>query len=190
MRTKINIPEIAELRSDVEKTFGSTILTPRNFTALSDAIMAKLQEYISETTLQRLWLYKPGYVTVATHTLDILSRYLGHRDWTSYCESLHSSSREESEMFSGPVINVRDLNVGTLVRITWQPDRECVIKYLGNYRFEAVETHNSKLSKGDTFSCMQIQEGRELVLDHLVRESTDMRYVIGSKNGLTSAVVL
>ena len=66
----------------------------------------------------------------------------------------------------------------------------CIIRYLGNLRFKAVETHNSKLCAGDRFSCLQMQLGKELCLDNLVHDNSDMRYVAGNRNGLTVLEVL
>ena len=164
--------------------------TPRHFTSLSYDVEERLKEYLSESTLQRLWQYKSGYNTVAVHTLNVLSRYVGCGDWDSFCKNLKTSSLEESEMFDGGAINAADLPVGTLVKIGWRPDRLCTIKYLGNCRFEAVETHNAKLCAGDTFTCVQLQLGRELNLDNLVRGESDLRYVIGSRNGLTTLEII
>ncbi|MBQ7623376.1 MAG: hypothetical protein IJS66_06535 [Bacteroidales bacterium] len=87
-------------------------------------------------------------------------------------------------------IDIDSLAVGTRIRIGWLPDRLCVIKYLGNYRFEAVETRNSKLCAGDTFTCVHMQLGKEMCLDRLVRENLDLNYVIGTRNGLTTLEII
>jgi len=190
MRVKINIPEIATLREAVTQRYGMPVNTPRHFSSLSSEILDAVREYISETTLQRLWLYKTGYDTVAIHTLNVLSHYIGYSDWEAYCKHLKESSGVESIMFDGEKINVDKLKIGTKVRISWMPDRTCIIKYIGNFRFEAIETHNSKLAAGDTFTCTQMQLGREMCLDNLVRGSSDMSYVIGTRNGLTDLSII
>ena len=190
MRVDINIPEIASLRSAVEQKFGCPMRAPRHFTSLSFDIEEVLHEYLSETTLQRLWLYKSGYRTVAIHSLNVLSRYVGHTDWEAYCSQLRDNSKVESVLFDGSGISIKDLKPGSRIRIGWQPDRVCVIEYLGEFRFRAVETHNAKLSAGDTFNCTRIQIGHEMCLDNLVRGESDMNYVIGTSNGLTMLEVL
>src|SRR5574344_1553905 len=190
MKININSPEIAAFRKPVEQKFGCPIRAPRHFAALSFDIGERHKEYLSATTLQRLWLYKTGYDTVAIHTLNVLSLYSGYRDWEQFCKAIKNSSPIESEMFEGKVIKVDSLEVGTVIKIGWMPDRLCLIKYLGNFRFEAIETHNSKLSKGDTFTCTQMQLGRELCLDNLVRGTSDMSYVVGNRNGLTTLEVV
>lgn len=185
MRININTPQIAVLREEIEVKFGCPIRTPRHFTALSYDIEESQKEYLSETTLQRVWLYKPGYDTVAVHTLNVLSRYCGYANWDVFQQYLKDSNHVESELFDGDKLTVANLEPGTRIRIGWRPDRICVIRYLGDSRFETLESVNSKLAAGDTFSCTQMQLGRELRLDNLMRDGKEMSYIAGSRNGLT-----
>lgn len=191
MAIKFNIPEVAALRLAVEKKFGSPVRTPRHFTSLSLDIEEVTREYLSDTTLQRIWQYKTGYDTTAVHTLNVLCHYLGMSDWEDFCARLKESSGAESELDTSDGIDIGSLRAGTCIRIGWLPDRLCVIRYLGDYRFEAVETRNSKLEAGDTFTCVQIQKGREMCLDHLERAGQpEMSYVIGTRNGLTTLEIV
>ena len=191
MRVSINTPEIAALRLEVERKFGCTLRAPRHFSALSFDIGEAVKGcYLSETTLQRLWKYKSGYSTTAIHTLNVLCQYLGISDWETFCSRLKGDSEIESTMGEKGCIDVDSLAVGTRIRIGWLPDRMCVVKYLGNCRFEAIETHNSKLCAGDTFSCVHMQLGREMCLDRLVRDNSDVNYVIGTRNGLTTLEII
>lgn len=190
MAVDIKSPEIAALREAVEQKLGFKVLTPRHFTALAEAVETELREYLSETTLQRLWEYKKGYDSVALHTLNVLSRYCGYTEWTSFCSHIKAESQVESELFTGDSLDIGKLKPGTKIKIAWRPDRVCIIEYLGNFRFCAIETHNSKLAAGDTFTCRHIQLGREMHLDDLVRGGADMSYVIGTRNGLTGLTVM
>lgn len=190
MAVDIKSPEIAALREAVEQKLGFKVLTPRHFTALAEAVENELREYLSETTLQRLWEYKKGYDSVALHTLNVLSRYCGYTEWTSFCSHIKAESQVESELFTGDSLDIGKLKSGTKIKIAWRPDRVCIIEYLGNFRFCAIETHNSKLAAGDTFTCHHIQLGREMHLDDLVRGGGDMSYVIGTRNGITRLTVM
>ncbi len=186
MRVKIDTPEIAALRLAVEGKFGFPLRAPRHFTTLSIEIEEVTREYLSETTLQRLWQYKLGYSTVAIHTLNVLCHYLEISDWEAFCCQLESTSGIESIMHPNSGIDIDSLKIGTRIRIGWLPDRLCIVKYLGDHRFEAIETRNSQLSVGDTFNCINMQKGQAMYLDHLKRGETEMDYVIGSRNGLTT----
>lgn len=191
MKVKINTPEIAALRLAVENKVGYPMRSPRHFTALSFEIEEVAKEYLSDSTLQRLWQYKVGYTTTAIQTLNILCHYLGISDWETFCDQLKDSSGTESEMNSNDSIDIDSLKIGTLIHIGWLPDRSCIIRYLGDHCFEAVETLNSKLNVGDTFTCINMQKGREMCLDRLHREGQpEMSYVIGTRNGLTSLEIV
>ncbi len=190
MKIKIDTPEIAALRLAVEEKFGFPLRAPRHFTTLSMEIEEVTREYLSETTLQRLWQYKIGYPTAAIHTLNVLCHYLGISDWEAFCAQLKESSGAESEMKSDDSIDIDSLKAGSRIHIGWLPDRTCLIRYLGDHRFEAIETHNSKLKVGDTFTCVHIQRGREMYLDKIKRGESEMDCVIGSRNGITSLEIL
>lgn len=190
MKIKTNTPEIAALRAAVEQKYGISLKTPRHFSSLSEDIGESIRDYLSDTTLQRVWQYKAGYDSIAIHTLNVLSRYVGYSDWESFCRRLKDLSNVESVMYDGASIDVKNLAVGTTLRIGWLPDRVCIIKYLGDFRFEAIETHNSKLCAGDIFTCVKMQIGREMCLDNLARGLMKMNYVIGTRNGLTNIDII
>lgn len=50
-----------------------------------------------------------------------------------------------------------------------------------------LESLNSSLKKGDSFECLQIQNGRPLYLDRFRRAGSEeeTRYVVGERYGLT-----
>lgn len=190
MSVKINDPEMDGLRADVEKKFGMKMTLPRYFTQLSAAIMQEQKEYLSPTTLQRIWTYKTGYGRVSVHSLNVLCRYVGSSEWENYCQAKKEAQKVDSEMFKSEGIDVATLKAGTCIRIAWQPDRVCVIRYLGDYCFEAIETQNAKLCTGDKFTCLHIQKGREMVIGNLKRCNEDMSYIVASRNGLTSLEII
>lgn len=71
-----------------------------------------------------------------------------------------------------------------------QPDRICEVEYIGENRFVAVYTENSSIRPDDSFSCLQIQKGRELYMDCFARSCEEVcnstnRYVVGQISGIT-----
>lgn len=197
MNVKADLPQIAVLRERVEQCVGRRMKTHSDFTMLVGVIESRLREHVSESTLERVWGYSTrGYDTVSERTLTVLSRLAGIGDWDAFRASLREASLQESEMFTGDVLASATLTVGTRLRIGWQPDRVCVIRYLGNNRFEAEMTENSTIQPGDSFSCLQFQKGRELYMDMFSRAGeqgepdVSARYVVGQRNGLTTLEVL
>lgn len=195
MSIKTNIPQISALCTEVENKMGRDLHTHADFLMLVDAIEEELREHVSETTLERLW----GYSTrksdaVSLRTLNVIAKFLNYAGWIDYCDSLKLESNIESEMFAADVIMSDALEVGERLKIGWQPDRVCEVRYLGDNRFIAEATVNSSIKPGDTFSCLMFQLGRELYMDDFLKNGQEpsnvsqkkVRYVVGQKNGLTT----
>ena len=59
-------------------------------------------------------------------------------------------------------------------------------RYLGDRKFVAVETLNSKIRPGDTFYCSSFIKGRKLYVDNLEHKGTLFEsYGMGTEHGLT-----
>lgn len=190
MSIQANIPQIAALRRVVEKSFGGQLKTHVHFEALADAIERVLREHISPTTLERVWGYSTRhYDTVSRRTLDVLARYAGQGSWEDFCTRLKDEAGSESDFFTEGIMAVSALKVGMRLRLGWQPDRVCEVRYMGNYRFVVESVTNGSLRVGDSFSCMQFQVGIPLYMDSFRREGEtsdgNQRYAVGRKNGLT-----
>ena len=131
-------PQILALRQRVEERFGKRLCVHSDFVALSEAIGQLLREHVSESTLERVWNYSTrGYRTTSLRTLDVLASYAGYSDWEAFCEDLCRNGGSQSELFACRAICSDDLCVGDRLRIGWQPDRVCEIRYLGDNRFVA-----------------------------------------------------
>lgn len=197
MNYKTDIPQIVALRERVEREVGFKPKVHSDFLRLTSEIETRLNEHVSESTLERVWGYSTrGYDTVSDRTLTVLSQLIGSADWSEFVDHLHREAHAESELFTGDVLMVGNLPVGTRLQIGWQPDRLCVVRYLGENRFVAEETENSTIQPGDRFSCLQMQKGRELYMDLFQRASENgtpdenARYVVGQRSGLTTLRVL
>lgn len=189
MSVNRNIPQIVALRERVEACFGKSLIVHSDFLDLVAVIEKSQRQHISESTLERVWGYSTrGYDTVSLRTLDVLAQYVGIRNWGEFCNTLQNESQEESELFNTSSITTSDLQVDTLIRIGWQPNRICEIRYLGENRFIAEKCKNSTMKEGDTFLCLQFTLGKELQLSNFCRKgatSSAQTYIVGRKHGLT-----
>jgi len=188
MSVSANIPEITALRSRVEEKYGEPLETHNGFILLVGAIEAEVREHVSESTLERMWGYSTREAAyISLRTLNVLSRYVGASSWKGFCEDLKTSSRVESEEFSGDSIVTAALSAGKRLQLGWLPDRMITVEYRGMNRFVVIESLNSSLRPGDSFECLQIQVGRPLYLDRFRRTGADgeARYVAGERSGLT-----
>lgn len=183
-------PEIASLIGIIESKIGFKPATHEDFVKIREIIFDETKENISSTTLERVWGYSTrGYNNISLHTLNLLALFIGKATWDEFCAYLQKEGKIESGLFDKESISSDQLAVGQCILIGWQPNRKCLIKYLGNNRFVAEETSNSKLQSGDTFSCLQFQLGRPAYLEDLTSAEGNFigkSYGIGLKNGLTS----
>ena len=177
---------IHNLRNDIEIALNRKMQTPKDFDFLRDRIYARLHILISRTTLMRIWGYVEEGVEPRKGTLSVLAHFIGYQDYEDYC----SNALESKEQQSSPVMNRRlsvekELHYGEHLRLTWQPDRECDVEYMGYLTFRVVASKNTRLREGDTFECSLIVEGEPLYIDNLKQgEMPAVAYVCGKKTGV------
>ena len=174
------------LRTDIEKALGKKCQTPKDFSILREQIYARLNIFISPTTLMRLWGYVNEPVKPRRGTLDTLARFLNYHDWEDYQRNATLSKARQSNPIMSRKLSVQsDLRTGCFVRLTWQPERVCDVEYLGNQAFRVIASEKTRLKEGDTFECSLIIEGEPLYLNNLRHENNPpISYVCGRISGV------
>lgn len=187
---KQQIPELNYLLSQVEKTYGRPIKTTTDFEALSVVMEQKIGEFLSASTLKRLWGYVSLNPSPRVSTLDILSRFIGHRNFEEFRKELRNAPIFESAFFSAETIDVRDLDPGCVIVVGWNPNRVVELKYLGDYTFELISNENSQLQVGDRFTVSSFMLGFPLFISRVLRngEYTES-YVAGKIDGLNQLYI-
>lgn len=177
-----------KLCKDIEAATKQRYRTPKDFDRLRERIFGRLQVYVSSTTLKRMWGYLGEDVTPRLSTLNILSQFLGYQDWEDYLERSDLEKDGESNPIMSRRISVgTDLVEGDIVMVTWQPDRELEMVYLGNMMFRIERSENSRLTAGTTFRCGVIIHGEPLFLDNVCvpgLKSPAPAYVCGKRSGV------
>ncbi len=170
------------LIKEIENAVGRKMKTPRDFDRLSGMIFERTRERLSPTTLKRLFGYLDEGVSPRLFTLDVLSRFLGYKDYAGF---LAGSGEAQSGIVAGERLSAVDLPTGRMLRLTWPPDRMCTVRHLGGCRFEVVTAENTKLCVGDTFSCSLFVRHEPLYLDNLVHcGGVPAAYVAGKRDGI------
>ena len=183
-------PEIIALRKDIEQRMGQSLQTPNDFQLLIQRIWNERHMVLSLSTIKRLW----GYIDSSAHprlsTLNTLSQFLGYTDWNAYLAALELRSETESDLFKGEGVCSADLSINDLLQVSWLPNRQCTFRYLGNNRFEVIESIHAKLQLGDTFEAVAFIIGKPMYLNHLQRQDgTTTSYVAGKRNGITNVTI-
>ena len=150
------MPELAFLLREVEQKYGRRIATTTDFESLSVVIEHQIGEMLSSSTLKRLWGYVRLNPTPRIATLDILSRFVGHKDFRNFCESLKESKAFVSTFFTAKCQTVAELKPGAVITLGWAPNRLVKLKYHGDFRFEVISSENSQLMCGDSFELSEI----------------------------------
>lgn len=181
---------IEDLKRQCEKVFCKGVVSPTDFNSLSLAIKKSTGRNISVSTLKRIWGYVNYPHRPSGEILTILSVYAGYRDWQDFRNA--ESISDSSDFLGADVIRSSELTCGNLIRIIWKPDRICILEYMGNSEFKVIQSQNSKLIKGDIFSCGVIAKGEPLIC-HEVRRDGDLLaqgYLAGKTDGLTSIQIM
>ena len=180
-------PEIIQLRNDVEKHIGQALLSPSDFHGLIQQIWNQQRAILSLSTIKRLWGYVESNGTPRLSTLNTLAQFLGCADWNAYLVALEQRGGIESALCTGEGIQTADLQAEDRIVVAWQPNRQCIFRYLGDNQFVVEDSTNAKLQQGITFSAARFMIGQPMYLDNiLLADSTCTSYVAGKRHGLTS----
>lgn len=170
----------------IEETIGHSITTPKDFEQLADRIFSHQHTAISPSTLKRLWGYAGQECHPRLLTLDILARFIGYKDFSSFEKARPGDKEAQSQFFLSGMLTDKQIEKGACLQLSWRPDRLCVIEHLGEGRFRVLEAYNTKLSVGDTFVCHCFINREPLYINHLIHlGQAPICYVAGRKDGVT-----
>lgn len=178
-----------QLKDIVIRQLGRTLESPADFEYLSEQIQKKTGEYLSPTTLKRVFGHIPYDGQLRPTTLSILARYVGYNGWQDYLDKQHV----ESGFVAAQRISSKELSKGQKISLAWNPDRECLIEYLGEERFVVLHAKNCKLQIGDQFTTIQFILGQPLTATNVVSVREPLQqdtYIAGAKTGLTKIELL
>ena len=178
------IPELSSLLKKVELRYGRKVQTTKDFESLSVNIEHETGELISASTLKRQW----GSVSLRTSphlsTLDILSRYIGFSDFSSF-RTAGGGVSDTSSWMDTSFIRTSELAPGQVLRIGWAPNRLVRIRRDEGDWFTVLESFNAKLKTGDRFESACFFRGLPLMLSGIEREGVmTLAYIAGKQEGL------
>lgn len=185
------VPELNYLLAEVQKHYGRRLSTSADFEALSVVVEHEAGEIISSSTLKRLWGYVTLKPTPRISTLDVLSRYIGKRDFREFRQSILNDEHYVSRFFPVKTVYSADLNEGAEVVIGWAPNRLVTLRYDGDSRYTVIRSENSKLAEGDRFRAESFMIGYPLYIHRILRNGEfTLSYIAGAQEGLNRADVI
>lgn len=180
-----NLSEQKCLLMEVELRYGKAVKTPYDFVCLRESIQRETGEYISVSTLKRLWGYVKNSGGVRPSTLDVLSRYVESYNFNYFIGCMDASKYQDSVYFAGAVVRSSDLSSGDNVVLEWNSDRRVILVYRGDNVFEVTDSGTSKLNAGDCFTACAFIQGEPLYLAEVIRHGCPVSaYIAGRRGGL------
>ena len=180
-----------EILRRIREKAGMNMTKSVDFDILAQAIKDKTKESLGVNTLKRLFGYKTDKVVPRLSTMDVIAQYLDCADYESLIKELGEEA--DISMFT-PIdcIEVKELDKGTQVRISYDPNRVFFLTYLGDMKFIVNDVEGSKnILKGDILTITQMAVGHRLVIAHVVRDGEDLgAYESAKYRGLKSVEIV
>lgn len=178
---------ISKLCVAVEKRIGRKMISPRDFEFLSDEL-TNVGRRISGSTLKRIWGYNRDISDTYKpykYTLVSLVNFLGFdslEDYLKYCER----PEPESASFIGETVTIDEIMPGSIVELSWQPDRTCILTCLERGVFRVVHSENGRLHPGDIVKFMSLTQNAPLYFSEVVRPGMEDKfiYTAGQRTGI------
>lgn len=168
---------------EIERLEQRTMNTHRDFVQLSKNVQDATGEYISPTTLKRMWGRQKDHCHPSAYSMNLLAHYLGYACYEAFLENL--PPQYESSAIVTDFYSTENLTVGDCLQLNWKPNRVARIRYEGDDRFTVYEAQHSKISVGDSFRCQVFVNGETATLNQLQHGGKGPYvYVIGKKEGV------
>lgn len=171
-------PEVINL---LKARSGLKLNAPRDCERLSEMIKESTGCHVSKSTLKRLFGFYSDEHTPMSYTLDGLAIYLGFASWPVLEEELaHQAS---GFGFMEGQTEASQLEPGTIVRVTYRPDREITFSCIGPEQFRVLSVSNSqKLQLGDVLIIQRFVRDYPLFATDVIRQGVHLGVYSSARN--------
>jgi hypothetical protein len=172
------------IKRKIEEKAGQRIRYSRDCETLADKILSECKCGISSSTLRRLFGFSKSNKQPRIYTLDILANYLNYGTWDELLASLNNKASANKEIRE---LKPNSLKKGQKFELTYKPDTELIIEYIGKYQFKVISVKNSRLKPGEVFKTSIIMLHHPLfILDIEGSTGIEGRIIEGKISGITS----
>lgn len=170
----------------IEERLGHQLTTTADFKMLAERIFEVTGDRLSVSTLKRCFGLFGGNIVQRHSTLSILARYIGFKDWSDYITTLRGSLNEESDFKPIEAIDIEKIPVGGQLKISWLPNREIRVQYLGERRFLIQEAVNTKLQINDIIEIAMLAPNQPMFISQIIRHDNIFTgYLAGQYHGVS-----
>lgn len=172
------------IQERLKQKCGVDLRNPSDAERLVLDIETVMGEHIGVNTMKRLLGMIDDEREPRTSTLDIVARYLGHEDW----EELQLFDKRSNSDFGDDdegVLKASSLPMGSLLSVTYPPDRVLWLRLQGNGRFIVEHSEHSKLHVGDEIAVTHFVKGYPLLVSEVIRSGERLgTFMAGRKRGI------
>lgn len=148
------------------------------------SIEESTHEHLGVNTMKRLLGFIPDERSPRLSTLNVLAHYLGFESW----QQLVATADDGNSDFDVQVdeLRSRDLLVNQRVFVSYLPDRELTLVYLGDEKYKVEKSLNSKLRMGDVVTISHFILHYPLIVSEVMRGNETLgNFTAGKFSGLT-----
>ena len=172
------------IKLDIEQVLKRQIRYPADCEVLELDIKHTCNETVSASTLKRLFGMIKGNFEPRLYTLDVISKYLGHKNWDDYLEIL--AKKEASEFITIEELSIDMLSVGDAYEFGYEPLRRIGFTVIGERKCKILFAENSKLQADDIVRISLIAQHYPLFISEVEREKKQLgAYTAGKVSGIT-----
>jgi hypothetical protein len=181
-----------ELKQKIQLQFGKEIRYPKDCEALAVHINSKAGETVSVSTLHRIFGFIEGTKKPRLYTLDVLAKYLGYSNWHTLNAQLSiDNDASDSAYLELENINVKELKKSTIILINYNPNRELLLKYIGDFKFKIIKSIKSSLVVNDTVTIFNIVKSYPLIVDQVTRSGKELgKYIAAKHEGIVNIRII
>ncbi|MDE7414003.1 MAG: hypothetical protein K2N05_09510 [Muribaculaceae bacterium] len=156
---------------------GCDVTTPAGSEWLCKDIEVRTGQRLSVNTVKRLSGVidsdeDNNNIHARRSTMDIISQYLGFRDYVA----LHSFLEQGSSSFrtKKDIVEMSELPVGARVVLGWALDREISVVHEGDGCYRVCTSKKSKLMEGDRLFIHNVMKGYPLYVRNVIRNGESL----------------
>lgn len=176
-----------DIKQLIENKWGKPIRYPKDCEDLAADMRAKHNLVLSGSTLKRLMGFYKETEMPRLYTLDTIARFLGFETWESLANSLEINA-DNSQIGKIESLAAEDLQAEDFVIIGYTPQRKLLLRFLGDFKFEVLESTGSKIKTNDILKIFHIVCRYPLMCHDVSRNGTSVGKYIGGKNGGVSYI--
>ncbi|MDE6234246.1 MAG: hypothetical protein K2M56_00665 [Muribaculaceae bacterium] len=163
------------------------MISPRDFEYLTEEL-TKCGSRLSESTLKRIWgynrdisdTYKPY-----SYTLVSLVNFLGYNDIEDFMAN-YDKDEIQSGAYLGETVTSEQIMTGSVVEISWAPNRVCTLLCIEKGVFKVVHSEHGRLYPGDVVRFLSLTQNAPLYFNEVQRLGSPDKFVYtaGQRTGI------